>query len=218
MGGGAGGSSSGGTTLGGTTLSTLGTTPAITAPATTGGTTNSSISTSNFLGATYANPYYQGVLTNSSSNNNSPGGFGTPLFSGSGGGASTGGGSIGYAGTSGTTSSASRSGGLRGGSSTSSTSATVIPLPVQISWRAEAKFPISPVAPTQLQAEIIGMIARSKDYPVRDLQVSTDASIVTIRGIVRDEEAARTIGSMIRITAGVRGVKNELLFPVSTKP
>ena len=214
--GGASGGSAGGTSLPSTTLSTLGSTPSITAPAATGGS-NSSLSTSNFFSPYYANPYYQGVLTNSQSNNNNPGGFGTPLFNGTSGG-TTGGGQIGYAGTS-TTSTAGRSGGIRGSTSTSSTSTVVINLPVQISYRAISAIKDVPqVTSTQLQAELITMIARSKDYPVKDLQVSTDANVVTVRGIVKDPEAARTIGSMIRMTPGVRSVNNELLFPVAKQP
>jgi hypothetical protein len=220
MGGSAGGSSggsAGGTSLSGTTLSTLGSTPQITAPAAVGSASQSSLSSSNFFSPYFANPYYQGVLSNSSANNNNPGGFGLPLFSGSGGSSGYGGTVGSAAGTGGATSTAGRVGGISSRSSSSTTSATVIASPYQFSYRAEARFPISPVPQTQLQSEIINMIARSRDYPVRDLQVSADASVVTVRGIVKDEETARTIGSMVRLTAGVKGVKNELLFPVATK-
>ena len=55
---------------------------------------SSSANPSNFLGPTYANPYYQGIAGNQLSGNNNPGGLGLPLFGSTG---STGGGNMGYA-------------------------------------------------------------------------------------------------------------------------
>jgi hypothetical protein len=208
---------SGGTSASATALSTLGGTPQITAPTSSGGNSgNSAVNTSNFLSSYFGNPYYQGIIANANNSSDPPGGFGASLFgtSGSGG---TGGGQIGFAGT--TSSSAGRgaAGGGRAGGGTSSTngnSGVVIPLPTQISYAAVPKFKIDPVNSFQLQSEIIGMLRRSRNisYPATVL-VSTEGNVITIRGNAKDRDEARDIESMIRLTPGVRGVKNEMTYP-----
>jgi hypothetical protein len=201
-----------------TALSSLSSTPTITAPANTGGATSNALSTSNFLAPYYANPYYQGVLTNSQSNNNNPGGFGTALFNGTTGG-STGGGAIGFAGTTGSTGATGRTGTTTGGgragtSSSSSSTAIIIPLQVQISFRAESQInmrDVPVVVPSQLQSEINGMIRRSKDvtYPA-DVQVTVEGKTATLRGTVKDDEEKKLIANMVAMTPGIGPVKNEL--------
>lgn len=215
--GGMSGGSAGGTSLQSTTLSTLGSTPTITAPSNTSGA-QSSVSSSNFFGPYYANPYYQGVLSNSSSNNNNPGGFGTVLFSGTG--SSSGGGQIGYAGTSGSTTSTSTAGRVGSKSSTgsSTTSAVVIGAPYAISAPFRTAFPVAAVPHSQLQSEILGMLARTRDVSVRDLQVLTDGKNVTVKGFVNSEEDAKAVRRMINMTPGTGGVINEIKFPVVKQP
>lgn len=211
-GGSMGGSLGGSSSNSGASLTSLSQTPQITAPTASGGNTGNSVSTSNFFAPYYANPYYQGILSNSTSNNNSPGGFGTPLFNSSG---STGGGNIGYAGSGGTTGSTGVRG-TTGGKGTTSTNTTgiIIPLPVQISYGAVADFPVAHATPTQLQAEIVGMLRRSKELSTySSIQISTEGSTVTLKGAARDRREARLIESMVRMTPGVRNVKNELTFP-----
>ena len=215
-GGAAGGGSAGGggTSLGGTTLSTLGATPSITAPTASGGNTGNSVSTSNFLSEYYANPYYQGVLSNSQSSNNSPGGFGAPLFNGSTG--SAGGGAIGYAGTSSTSGAAGRGGtGGKGTSSTSNTTGIVINPPYQFSpYVTISQLPQPTVVPSQLQYELSAMIKRSTISNPAAVQISADTNAVTIRGTAKDRDEARTIETMVRTTPGApRTVNNELTYP-----
>jgi len=214
MGGGGGSSPGGGTALQGTSLSTLGATPQISAPTVSGGNSGNSVSTSNFLAQYYGNPYYQGVLTNSQSNNNSPGGFGAVLFNSSGG--SGGGGQIGYAGGSGgggrTGTTAPKGGGTS--STNNNNSGVVIPLPYQISYAAVPDFKIDPLSAAQIQATVIADLRRSKEvsYP-STVSISTDGNVVTIRGNTKDRKEARAIEAMIKMTPGVRGVKNELSYP-----
>jgi hypothetical protein len=204
----------GGTSNSSTTLASLGQTPSITAPTTAGGNTGNTVSTSNFLAEYYGNPYYQGTLSNSQSNNNAPGGFGAVLFNT---GSSSGGGQIGFAGgASGGTASKGTTGGARGGASSanSSNQGIIIPLPVQISYAAIPKFKIDPVSATQLQTEIIRMLRASKDisYPASIL-IATEGNTVTIRGNAKDRDEARYVEGMIKMTPGVHQVKNELSYP-----
>jgi hypothetical protein len=205
-GGGAGGSST-------TQLASLASTPTITAPTSSGGNTGNSLSTSNFLANYYANPYYQGILSNAQSNNNSPGGFGTVLFSGSG--SSGGGGQIGYAGTSGgATAGRGTTGGGGKGTSGNQQPGVVVPPPVAISFRTrlDPSFDAPPIVLTELQMTIARDIAHSRDVSnPGSIQVSTEAGgIVVLRGNVKDAREAKIIEGMVRVTPGVHGVKNEL--------
>jgi hypothetical protein len=205
----------GGTSNTSTALSTIGGTPLINAPTNLGGNSgNTAVSTSNFFSPFFGNPYYQGILNNASNSSDPPGGFGATLFgtSGSGG---TGGGQIGFAGTAGSTAGRGATGGRGGTSSTNSNnSGVVIPLPTQISYAAVPQFKINPVSAFQLQSEVIRMLRVSKEvsYPATVL-VSTEGNTVTIRGNAKDRDEARTIEGMIRMTPGVRAVKNELSYP-----
>jgi hypothetical protein len=208
------GGSSGGTSSTATALSTLGGTPLINAPSALGGNSgNSSVSSSNFLSSYFGNPYYQGTLANASNSSDAPGGFGTATFGSSGG---SGGGQIGFAGT--TSGSSGRAGGgAKGGTSSTNNnnnSGIVIPLPTQISYAAVPKFKIDPVSATQIQTEVLRMLRNSRNisYPATVL-VSTEGNVVTIRGNAKDRDEARDIEVMIRMTPGVRAVKNEITYP-----
>lgn len=206
----------GGTSNQSTTLASLGQTPQISAPTTAGGNTGNSVSTSNFLSQYYGNPYYQGVLTNAQSNNNSPGGLGAVLFGSSS--TSGGGGQIGFAGG---TSSGSRTGttGARGGTSSTNSSSSnqgiIIPLPVQISYPVVPDFKIDRLTAGQIQSTVIAELRRSKDvsYP-STVSISTDGNVVTVRGNAKDKAEAKKIESMIGMTPGVHSVKNEISYPM----
>lgn len=198
----------------------------ITAPGANGGSASSVISASNWLGAYYGNPYYQGIPSNSSSiysKGVGPGGFGSVLY-GSGGG--MGGGSIGSAagsvvgGTSGGRTAIGGAGGRgglggRGGAGGGADPGGIlVQLPIQITHPAIARFPVTPVATSQLQNDIAGMITRSNEIAnPAGVSVTVNQGIVTLTGTVRDIEEARTIAGMIRLTPGVRRVQNELTFP-----
>jgi osmotically-inducible protein OsmY len=71
-----------------------------------------------------------------------------------------------------------------------------------------------PIIPSQLQADLMAMSGRSKAVSnPATIQISAEANNVTIRGVATSKDEARTIESMIRMTPGVHGVKNELAYP-----
>jgi len=197
----------GGSSLGSSSASSSAiTAPTIAAPT---GSASSSLDKSNFLSGYYANPYYQGIA--SSTNSGTPGGFGNPLYGTSSGSAGRGGintgGLTNRAGTGGL-------GGL-GSNQNSNVSGIVIPIPVQINYAATMRFPTPPVAATRLQTEIrVAIDNTSLIANPKTVQIITDANNnVILRGTVKDDDEARLIEGMVRLTPGVHAIQNELTFP-----
>jgi len=192
----------------GTTLTGLPAPPKITAPGSYAtGTGSTAISSSNTFASTFANPMWQGRAGAASDQN--PGGFGQTLYTSTG---TTGtGGRYGSTGTGGI----GRTGGLGGALGGSMNDGTVVAQPVQLSFPAVVRFPVTPVAAPQLQTDLAGMIARSGGAIANPagVQVTVEGNTVTLRGTVQNEEEARTVVGLVRLTPGVRGVKNELTFP-----
>jgi hypothetical protein len=227
LGGGGLGGGGGGSGLGGSGVQTgintgtsfsLPSSPKITAPSAyaTSSSGNRAVDASNFLGPTYANPYYQGVRTNAMNANAVPGGFGSTLFTSSGGG-TTRGGNVGSA-LGGNVGGAGGAGG-RGGAGTSGQVNTqdpggvLVPLPVQIAYSAQVRFTAPIVAP-QVQADLKGVIDRSGlvSSPAGVLVV-VDGNTVILRGAVKDADEARLVEGLARLTPGVGLIRNELNFP-----
>ena len=71
------------------------------------------------------------------------------------------------------------------------------------------------VAPTQMQTDLRTMIDRSSMLAnPRGIEIAVGAdNVVVLRGAVRDEDEAKTAEGMIRLTPGVREVRNELKYP-----
>jgi hypothetical protein len=207
--GGQGGGGQGGMSTG-TPLIQLEQAPQISAPgsSTTGGTGTGGADPSNFLSGTYGNPYFQGLLSNAKSGTG-PGGFGSPLYGTATGGA---GGRGGIGGATGGRAGIGARGGLGGrGLGGAGQDGVIVPLPVSISYPAIATFPVAPPPTSQLQVEISGMIARTRELTNPAAVTATvDKGIVTLSGTVRDIGEAKTLASMIRLTPGVRQVKNDL--------
>ena len=167
-----------------------------------GTTTNSNLQKSNFLSGFYANPMSMGAMTTSSA-----GGFGTPTL-----GTTTGTGSVTGSRTGTTT------GGQRSGTgSTSTQSGILIPLPVQIAYSAQVRFPTAPVPTSQLQTDLRGIIDRAGLPTPRSVQIVVTGTDVTLRGSVKDEEDARFVEGLVRTTPGVGNIANELTFPAVPK-
>ena len=244
--------------------------PAITALDTSSGTTRSggAVNSSNFLSASYANPYYQGRA--GATGTDAPGGFGTALYNTTGGtgtgtgggrtsttGGRTGGTSTGFGGTStgfggtGSTSFGGTSTGFGGASTgfggtggrgggqgfggtgaggfggqgmggqgmgfggTGNTSAAqVIALPRPISYTASVRFATPPMTAPRMQTQVRAVLDRSISLSnPRGIEVVSDGAVVVLRGAVKDEDEARLAENMIRLTPGVRDVRNELKFP-----
>jgi hypothetical protein len=205
-------------TSAGATLSTMTGPGSILAPSKTQtGTINQSIATSNPFSNYYGNPMFQGLWSNPAGQ--APGGFGNVLVTTPGvtavstttssrtGATGRGGSGIGGVGGTGTTGSAL---------SFQSAAGQVVPLPRQISYTAVSRFQAPVAPPAQIAADLRGMLDRTTMIAnPAGVQVLLDATpgVVVLRGAVRDEDEARTAEGMVRLTPGVRLVRNELTFP-----
>ena len=224
---------------GGATTNTTNTTTAapVISGATITGTTSAATSSgggvdrSNFLGATYSNPYYQGLYSNSTG---APGQFGTALYGTTGGSAST---TTGTRSASGNTTrtttagganplgtSASQTGGRAAGGgqfqggglggASSQFGGQIVPLPRNIAYSAVLRFPAPAVAPAQRLADVQAVLARSSMMAnPAGVTVVQDGTAFVLRGAVASEDEARLAEGMVRLTPGVRDVRNELTFP-----
>ena len=222
------GQGAGGTQLQGIQLTPLSQPPTLSAPT---GSQRSSLDSSNFLSGYYGNPIYQGMLSNAM-NQAGPGGFGMANSGTSIGGGATGGaggagrtgatgartgmGGAGGLGGAGGFGGAGRQGGL-GGLTGSNTYGTVVPMQITMTYPAVPRFAVPPISAPQLQTEVSSMISRSTSLipGAANVQVLTEGNTVTLRGTVGDEDEARLLEGMTRLTPGVRDVKNELTFPIS---
>ena len=198
-----------GSSLQGTSLQTMQAAPKLTAPT---GQSNNSLSPSNFLSGYYANPYYQGIIT--AQTNAVPGGFGAPLYGTSG--------SVGLSSTRGTTGTTALGGrtGINSATNNANISGIVVPIPAQINYAAQMYFPTPRPAATRMQTELKSVITASPQIAnAKGVEVVLDANNnVTLRGTVKDDDEARLIEGMVRLTPGVGFIKNELTATASAGP
>ncbi len=220
---------------GGTTTSSTSTSTA--APVISGGTITGTTSTataaggadkSNFLGGTYSNPYYQGLFSNATG---APGQFGQALYgtttgtaatatrTGSAAAGRTTTGGANPAGTSGSPTGGRQAGGQFGGGGQAGGAAAqfggqIVPLPRNIAYSAVLRFPAPAVAPAQRLADVQAVLARSSmmSNPA-GVTVVQDGTAFVLRGAVASGDEARLAEGMVRLTPGVRDVRNELTFP-----
>jgi len=89
---------------------------------------------------------------------------------------------------------------------------------VAISYTATPKFTFAALTPVQLQGTLQSVISSSTQMSSRaGVQVETqNGGIVVLRGTVADDDELRLVEGMIRLTPGVRDVKNEL--KIATAP
>ncbi len=243
-GGGAGAAGGGGSTFdptGGFNLSQqMGQAPLGNAGRTTGTAGTGTVSPSNLFAATYANPIALGLTTATSGTTFRSGataGFGQPVFgnlttgTGTGTGIGTGLGAGGAAGgrTIGTTTglgggvSVNTNLGRRGNLGTAvggrggigaNNLGTVRPQAI-VHYTAQPNFPMPTTAATQLQTDLRAMLDRStRIAKPADIEVAVEDRQVVLRGKVASEREARVVEGMIRLTPGVRSVRNELEFPL----
>ncbi len=196
-----GGNTGGGSSLGGNNNPQMDVQPTIAKPI---GTSASSLQASNAFAGFYANPYFQGkdFYTKSAA----PGGFGMPLYGTTGTAAAGGRGAAGGLGAGG-----------RGGQTASNQSGIVIPLPVPISYTATMRFATPPVPAAKLQADLRGIIDAGGIATPKSVQVIANGTDITLRGTVKDDEEARLVEGLVRLTPGVGNITNELTFPVASK-
>ncbi len=182
---------------------------------------------SNVFARTYVNPMWAGRA--GAAIGEVPGGFGAPLYqtTGAGGaggrfGVTTGVGGVGGAGGFGRAGSLTgaggfgRTGGILGGAGTGGLNQTgvVVQMPRAIAYPAQVRFPAPAVAPTRLQTDLRGILDSTPMLATPgNVQLQVDGSNVTLRGTVRDREEARLVEGLIRLTPGVRVIRNELTFP-----
>jgi hypothetical protein len=89
----------------------------------------------------------------------------------------------------------------------------VIPLPRPVSYTMTVRMPVPQMNTPQVQADLRGMIDRSSMIAnPRGIALSMDGNTVVLRGTVKDQEEAQTVEGMVRLTPGVRTVKNELKY------
>ncbi len=208
---GLGGGTGSATTLGDSSL----TTPAINAQV-GAGTTPSSISASNAFGSSYNNPYFQGTTTNLKG---TPGGFGTALY-GAGGSATTSGtgntinarsGNAAIT-TGGRTQGGQQGGGgQQAGGANANQSGIVIALPRQISYTATLSFKAPVATMPQVATDLRATLDRSTMLgDPRGVSLAVDGGVVVLSGRVASDDELRLVEGMVRLTPGVRDVRNEL--------
>ncbi len=184
---------------GGATLPQIEVAPQITAPV---GTTSSSRDP--VMGKFYGNPYFQGK--DHTARNVLPGGFGTALYPATGG-----------TGTTGARAGATGALGGRGGQAANTQSGILIPLPVQIHYTAQMRFPTPAIPATKLQADLRVVIDTGGLTNSKTVQVIANGTNIVLRGTVKDDEEARLAEGLVRLTPGVGNITNELTFPVASK-
>lgn len=182
----------------------------------TGMRASSAIATSNNVGIWYANPLYLGTWTNATNPNAVPGGFGTALYPATGaagarGGATTLGGQGGFGAQGGRA-------GVAGsqGVNVADPGGQIVALPRQIAYSAVVRFDAPATPPVQVLTDIRGAVDRTPTTMLANpaaVQFQVDGRTVTLRGTVKNEDEARLVEGMVRLTPGVGLIRNELTYP-----
>lgn len=216
---GGGGSSSGG--IGGGARTGMGGTGGTGGSGISGSASGSGVDATNFLKSSYSNPTYMGrpnqtTTTNSTGStlgaavqSSQSGGFGQPSFGATSGGTSRTGGLGGVASTS---TGLGRTGGLGGGGLNSNSNSNQSQNTAsRIVYSATLRFQPKPIAVAQMHSDLNGLVARSTNLSnPAGVRVSVENDAVILRGKVANADEARLVENMIRLSPGVRNVKNEL--------
>jgi hypothetical protein len=104
------------------------------------------------------------------------------------------------------------------GTATTSTSniklSTATPLVPRMAYTTSVKFAVKAVNPVALQEQLQGIIARSASLKNSGaIDVLVDGQTVVLRGKVMDEDQRRLAEGLMRLTPGVRQIRNELELP-----
>ena len=99
-----------------------------------------------------------------------------------------------------------------------STGQRSVPYATALAFPAPLQRP-TPVVVTQLQTDVQGVLARSTAFTAREnLKVATEGTVIVLQGSVANERESRLAEAMIRLTPGVREVRNELTIVETTPP
>jgi hypothetical protein len=192
------------------TLGTNGTSTVQQATSSASGTSNG-VSTANPFNVTYRNALGMGlngqVITQ----------FGSPRYNVATTTTTGAGGRLGGTATTSTTPfGAGRTTGGTGTITRSTTAGRIIPPVIQGTRHptimARLDFPVRAAPAPQIQSELRGMISRSTEQistPER-IEVAMEGNTVVLRGSVADDREARVVEGMVRLTPGVRQIRNEL--------
>lgn len=181
-----------------------------------GSSSGSTVNQTNFLSTTYSNPLYMGrpnqigqtgtaspptgsTLSNGTTTNLEPaGGFGQPSF----GSATT---STTGAGSAGGTARGAGAGGSVVSANLQQTSNS------RLHYSTVIKFPTRPIVAPQLYAELRAILDRSTmiQNPT-EIKVFVNGNTVTLRGTAINDDERRLVEGIVRLTPGVREVRNEL--------
>ena len=204
--------------------------------ATTGGTAGSSSNTPGGFGAPLYTTTGTGGANTGSARNTTGGGTartggatgttagfggtsGTANSFGAGGtggtGARTTGGFGGATGATGTTGGRAGQGGFGGGNSSNQQN-NGLSTGRQISYTATLKFAAPSIPVAQMQIDLRDILDASNSIAnARGVNVTAgEGGAIVLQGSAKDEDEARLIEGMIRLTPGVKDVKNELKYPV----
>jgi osmotically-inducible protein OsmY len=157
------------------------------------------VSQSNVFGAYYAEPLAGGISSSSSTRTTT---FGTPLYNTT---------------TSTTTrlTASTATGGYAG--STGTSAAGNYRMTQGPAYSVGLGFRPPAVAPAQVQTDIQQILATSMSLsPQRDIRVEMSGPVVVLRGNVASERDRHMAEGMIRLTPGVRDVRNELTVSGAT--
>jgi hypothetical protein len=167
-----------------------------------GGSTSTGPTTSNPFRTNYVNPMSMGLVNSNSKT------FGSPLYS-----TTTSSSSLSRTNTLGTTSRGY--GSTLGGGLGSSTQYTRRPTAYVVIPDLGAQ----PASPSRLQTDLQRVVAGSSALTSKgDIQVVTDDSGVVLRGIVANDHERRLAEALLRLTPGVRDIRNELAVRPSASP
>ena len=83
-----------------------------------------------------------------------------------------------------------------------------------IAYTQSLKFGVPPMTMTQIQTEVVNMLATSSVAGANQVQATAgDFGTVILSGNATDEDSAKLIEGMVMLTPGVKQVKNDLKFP-----
>jgi hypothetical protein len=170
----------------------------------TGSITSPGVSSSNLYYGYYANPMTAGMTSSSGTGTTVNAPFGTALYSNL------------MTTTTGTTGARGGAGGFGAGGTATVTSGMSLPGPQSTSRRvptysSTVRFRYNAPAPEQRRADLQSILARTSSLTQSaGIQVTMDGPAVVLRGKVADDDERRLAENVLRLSPGVREVRNEL--------